>query len=293
MNLKNSLNVFYVIDKNFIIPFTVSLTSLLENNKDLDISVYVIHDLNEISVFLKTIKFFDKNYSINLHLLKFNNEIIEKIPNNFPGSKYISRATYFKLFFGELIPKNIDSGFYLDCDTIVTNSLLEISNLDFSSNLKGEEFSFLAVRDISEFDEIERINKLGIKLKSYFNAGVMLINLNKWRFDNVSNDLVNVLIKYQNHLEWLDQDVLNIHFANNYGNLNPKYNKFSSQKHPVMPTIIHFSGSSKPWQFTDISPYKYQFRKYLKLTPFQNHKIEKLTIKKVKEKYAKLLKSYL
>jgi lipopolysaccharide biosynthesis glycosyltransferase len=272
---KNVLNVFYVVDKNFITHFTVSLTSLLENNRNLHTSVYVIHDLDDKSVFDNIISFCKKKYNVILNIIEIDNSIFD----NLPITDNISKASYFRLLLADILPQNVLSGLYIDCDTIVTGSLqdlLEISFFDLGN--QNKEYSVLAVSDANGAKEVLRLNELGVDSKFYFNAGVLFINLKKWRNDGVSKKIIAMAEQYKDHLKWHDQDVLNIFFVNKSGILDAGYNGFASKLLPQMPIILHFNGSSKPWHYFNDGPYKSIYWKYLKMTPFKNEKFEEITI---------------
>ena len=281
MSLNNSLNVFFAVDKNYLIHFTVTLTSLLENNKDLDLTVFIIHDLDDTNLLNETVSFLHAAYKVNINLIRVDNSIFD----NFQITLYISKATYFRLLFADILPEYIQSGLYLDCDTIVTGSLRELANLDFINEFNENDYSILAVRDKNELIEIKRLKSLGIKTEMYFNAGVMMINLKQWREQKVSDKLILLAQNYKEHLLWWDQDVLNIFFRNKCGKMDNTYNEFPAKLLSMMPVIIHFSGSSKPWHYFNEHPYKSIYWKYLLLTPFKNEKFEKVTLKKVIKKY--------
>lgn len=291
MKLERSLNIFYVVDKNFIPHFTVSLTSLLENNKDLHISVYVIHDLQDASVLQPIIDFFSNKYSVRLNLKELDNQVFDNIPTNFAISTYISKAAYFRLLLTDIIPGTVRSGLYIDCDTIVTGSLKDLIDISFKTGNGMEEYSLMAVSDDNEVNDIERLKVLGIDTRFYFNSGVMLVNLEKWRAEDASAKLLQVTEEYRDHLKWLDQDVLNIYFINKTGRLKPIYNTIASVKSAAEPIILHFSGSSKPWHYMNRGPYKHIYWKYLRMTPFKNVQFEKVTLKKILKKYVSVIKS--
>ena len=287
MALNNSLNVFFAVDKNYLIHFTVTLASLLENNKDLNISVYIIHDFEDINQLEEVVFYFNSRYKVNINLIYVDNTIFD----NFQITLYISKATYFRLLFADILPANIMSGLYLDCDTVVTGSLRELINLDFTNTqINQDDNSILAVCDKNEKTEIDRLSKMGIQTNMYFNAGVMLINLKQWRIENVSDKLIDIANKFKEQLIWWDQDVLNIFFKNKCGRLKNTYNEFPTKLLSNVPIIIHFSGSSKPWHYFNNHPYKSIYWKYLYITPFKNEKFEKVTFKKVIKKYMLSLK---
>ena len=292
MKLGRSLNVFFTVDRNFIIHFTVTLTSLLENNKDLAVAVYVIHDLDDISIFNNVISFFNYKYSVKLNLVAIDKKIFNdlSISNDL---YYVTKAAYYRLLLADIIPSNVTSGLYVDCDTIVTGSLKELVSLNFFDKENNEEYSLLAVADERGENDIIRLSNLGILTQMYFNSGVMFLNLKKWRLDNASRELMKTAGEYKNHLKWVDQDVLNIYFKHKCGRLSAGYNKFSAKKSSEMPLIIHFSGAIKPWHYYNNDPYKYLYWKYLNLTPFKNQIFEKVTLKKVIIKHKEMLKKYL
>ena len=281
MSIRKTLNVFFSVDENYIIHFTAALTSLLENNKDLDICVYVIHDKKYREKIKQIEPFFDHQYNVTLNLLSVDNDVFKNVPT----SNYISEASYYRLLLADLIPETVNFGLYLDCDTIVTGSLSQLADPVFLSAIEKEKNYFIAVPDKGEESDIKRFKKIGLDINGYFNAGVMFIYLKKWRIDKVSIKLLHTLQEYEPYLEWHDQDVLNIYFKNKWGQLNDTYNKFVDKKLSELPKIIHFSGSSKPWHYLNYHPYKSLYWKYLNLTPFKDEKFEPVTIKKVIQKY--------
>ena len=281
MAINNSLNVFFAVDKKFLIHFAVTITSLLENNKDLNVTVYIVHDMDDISEIQFISNFLNNKYIVTIIPVFVDNSIF----NTFQVVHYISKATYFRFLFADILPENISSGLYLDCDIVVTGSLKEIIESDFLDINKGE-CSLLAISDKGEKAEMVRLkNTLSIETDMYFNAGVMYINLKKWREEKVGNKLIKIADKYKDLLVWSDQDVLNIYFRNTCGKLKDTYNMFTNQILKTIPVVIHFSGSSKPWHYLNNHPYKAQYWKYLNLTPFKNEKFEKVTLKKIIKKY--------
>ena len=289
MQTKKTLNVFLAVDKNYLPHFTVTLTSMLENNKDLDIRPFVVHDLEDTHPLDEIATFFQQTYQTTLNFITVDNSIFD----NFQITMYISKASYFRLLFADIIPPDVKCGLYIDCDTVVTGSLNELTTLSFKDNIKGTEYSLLGVSDANEAVETIRMKKINIHTHMYFNAGVLFINLEKWRNDKVSAKLITVAKEYKEHLQWWDQDVLNIFFCNQCGRMNSTFNTFPGQKLSTLPAVIHFTGSSKPWHYFDEHKYKAMYWKYLKLTPFKNEKFEKITVRKVYRKYKEKIKSAL
>ena len=285
----NTLNIFFVLDKNYIVPFTVTLTSILENNKDLEIQVFVLHELGQNDSLDLACKFFRDKYNQNINLINFE----DKYFNDFHISEHITKAGYFKLLLGQMIPETVISGLYLDCDIVVTGSLKEFCNYSFYDSAKDTETSLLAVTDVRAGKELNRLNKAGAAITSYFNTGVFYVNLKKWRAEHVAEKMIAIGQKYDKQLVYLDQDIMNIFFRTDYIELEETYNKDASIKHAERPIILHYFGNSKPWHFVDNSPYKRIYRKYLKMTPFKNLKSEGISLENFARKYVRLFRKKL
>lgn len=91
-------------------------------------------------------------------------------------SKRISMATYYRCILSKLLPTDIDRLLYLDCDIVIVGDISEYWNTPLS-----DETGVAAVADMG-CDEAARYEILKYPMEdSYFNAGVLLINLNYWR----------------------------------------------------------------------------------------------------------------
>ncbi|WP_442794613.1 glycosyltransferase family 8 protein [Pelobium manganitolerans] len=279
----NLLNIFFVLDKNYIVPFTVTLTSILENNKDLEIQAFVLHELGHNDTLELACKFFKDKYNLEIASISFE----DKYFNDFHIAEHITKAGYFKLLLGQMIPESVSCGLYIDCDIAVTGSLKEFCTLDFYDDAKGEETPLCAVTDVRATKEITRLNKAGANLVSYFNTGVFFANLKKWRADNAAEKMIAIGQQYDKNLVYVDQDVMNVYFKTNYKELNDKYNADAAVKHVQLPVILHYHGISKPWHFVDNSPYKHIYRKYLKMTPFKNVKQQGISLENFARKYVR------
>ncbi|WP_396126164.1 glycosyltransferase family 8 protein [Anaerobacillus sp. CMMVII] len=175
---------------------------------------------------------------------------------------YITKETYFRILLPELLSSKIKKVLYLDCDLIVKKDISELWNTDI------KKYILAAVDESSMFGSGRRRRlkkELGISKRSrYFNAGVLLLNLKKWRKDGVSERIVNYLKRHPK-LTFMDQDALNAVLHNEWHQLDYKWNYTTyhwDQFPHVKPAIIHFCGWRKPWN-SDIR-YKEEYFKYLK-----------------------------
>ena len=142
--------------------------------------------------------------------------------------------------------------------------------------------------------------RLGFKLEdTYINSGFLLINLKKWRKNDVEEKFIQFMIENQDKFYFHDQGVLNNVFKNQFLILNPKYNilgfflKFEdydlAKKYSVIkgeyyskeivnqarqnPIFLHFAGDGGPWRFK-IHPYRDLYVEYGEMAGFNDELIE-------------------
>lgn len=191
---------------------------------------------------------------------------------------HISIATYYRVLLPELFP-HLDKILYIDSDTIINASLQELWDTDI------HEYFAAAVQDSGAHDEMHA-HKLGLPDGTkYFNAGVLLINLKKWREYDVTKKLMTRIRSEQHLLKFWDQDALNAELWSHTKMLGPKFNLMvhflkpdhqsiytdrditEAQKNPV---IIHYNSGDKPWlKYCQNSMKKY-YRSYWRVSEWRN-----------------------
>lgn len=269
------MHIFFSADKNYIIPLSTTIISIIENNKFENIFFHIANigfDKEEKTALSEIVTKNGKEISF----YDINPTIFNSLPS---PHGYLSNATYIRLFISDFLPKSINKIIYLDCDTIINDSLSTLWNI----NLEGHPIA--AVLDSYSFN-IEHYNRLHIPMKNgYFNAGVMLINIDYWRQHNITKQCIDFANNYPERIAFEDQDIMNYVFNENKINLPLKYNAIctyffkekvvpfelwdelkEAQKHPV---IIHFTWI-KPWFYEGLDhPYAKEFFKYQSLTKWK------------------------
>jgi lipopolysaccharide biosynthesis glycosyltransferase len=282
--MNRELNVVFTIDDKFVQHFSVTLVSLLENNKDITFKLYVIHDIVDPTLLNTTLAFVERKYGVGVNLITISSSVFSRFRTNL----HYSKAVYFRLMLTELIPLSVEKLLFLDADTVITGSLHEMADYQFRNLM------VLGVSDHGFEGHIERLNKMGFPVTRYFNAGVLLINLKGWRQKDAAHDLMQLADQYMDKLAWWDQDLLNMYFFDSWDYMDSKYNSIGEVlPHVDIPTVIHYSGPFKPWLYLHNPPYKKLYWDYLKLTPFSNADYPDLTLKNILvKKYYKLKQSY-
>lgn len=131
-------------------------------------------------------------------------------------------GTMFRCSLPELLP-NLNRIIYLDADLFVNRDIKELWDVDIC------EYCLAGVADegvdIHNYPKI--LNKYpGIKKESYFNAGVLYMNLKKLReFGNLKKLVVDFLVENP-EVGLPDQDALNVLFHNKVLYLDGSWNQF-------------------------------------------------------------------
>ena len=301
MYMAISMDIVCSTDCCYVMQTGIMLTSLFENNREADIRVLVLHngiDSNSLTLIERIA--YDYGQKIKFYLV--DESLFSAFPigrdgqNTHVGTSY---ATYYRLFLSELLPDDINCVLYLDGDIIVTDSLNELWATDMHDK------AIAAVPD-SYNNKIEHYNRLHYpQPMGYFNAGVLLINLDYWRDNNVADAFCQYASARPDSLYCHDQDILNYVFRESKITLPLRYNMLNEYwfdiRHSVVswefesqmlygqqhPAIIHFTGLPKPWFSNCRHPMKPEFEHYRAMTPWRDVKERKWwTLKYCLEKMA-------
>ncbi|MBO5327151.1 MAG: glycosyltransferase family 8 protein [Clostridia bacterium] len=209
------LGVLYACDENYAPWAGISMYSLFENNKDIDaLTVYCVTD--RVSDASRE-KLADQAARYKRELIFVDaTEIVEQIKAlNIPSYRG-SYTTNFRLFFHTFVREDIERLLYVDCDTVVTGSLAPLQTLDMGDKVVG------VVRDSLT---VQYKTLLGFSPdEPYFNAGILLIDVPKWKEQQITqktlDHIQNVRARYCNP----DQDLLNLVLKDHIYLLSPAYN---------------------------------------------------------------------
>lgn len=276
MTTKQTITIFFSCDDNYIPFLAVSIKSLIENankNYNYNINILNCNDINYKNKQLLKKEFETKNVFINF--VDVENEINKLNKTNLLTRDYYSKAIFYRLFISQLFP-DLDKAIYLDCDIVVKDDISKLYNTDIGENYVGA-VADEAVLAVPEFVEYVK-NKIGIAdNEQYFNSGVLLLNLKKFKeiffFERFKAVLQEVAFNIAP-----DQDYLNLICKGNVYYLNNKWNKMPLNDNDKNPSIIHYNLHFKPWHLDNI-PYEQEFWNYAKKTSFYNH------IKNIKDNY--------
>src|SRR5690606_22778049 len=130
--------------------------------------------------------------------------------------RWISQAAYLKLLAPGLLPSGAARVIVLDADVIVQSDLQPLWAAPMGDRL------LLAVQDfgcpyVSCSFGIRRYRELGLEADApYFNSGVMLLDLERWRAEEMASRSLQYLDSHAAELRCHDQEALNAVAANRW-----------------------------------------------------------------------------
>jgi lipopolysaccharide biosynthesis glycosyltransferase len=169
----------------------------------------------------------------------------------FSTLQHISTATYARLLISSKLPDRVDRVLYLDADILVLDDLAPIWEVD----LEGAVLGAVVDERLSTHIKIGNTSLAGLpRVRNYFNAGVLLIDLARWRAERIAEKALGYLERCP-HSPYSDQDALNVACDGLWKKLDPRWNYYQIDlQKPISdlsaaqrPGIVHFQGWSKPW----------------------------------------------
>ena len=278
--MENNLDVipiFFAIDDGYVPFLAVALESLIENSsKQYYYSIKVLYTNISEENKKKINKY--KRENVNIEFVDLN-YYIEKVKDKLYTRDYYTNTTYFRLFIANLYPQ-YNKAIYLDSDIVVLGDIAELYNQDIGDNLVAAAPDDV-IQTIKVFQEYaEKV--VGVSdYRNYFNAGILLMNLDEFRkFD--FQDKFLYLLETIKFTVAQDQDYLNRLCKGKVKIIDKAWDKMPIANDDFDDKdlkIIHYNLADKPWHYDNIR-YKDYFWKYAKKTEYYNE------ICKIKENYS-------
>ena len=227
---------------------------------------------------------------LNKRLEKFDSEIINCRVTSEQISRYktdISYTVFLRYFIADFVQE--DKALYLDCDLVVTKNLDDL----FATEL--QDYPLAAIRDFGGKAYFGR---------EIFNAGVLLINNDLWKQEQMTQRLIDLTIEWHDKVDQADQSILNMLFENRWLELDFDYNhivihkQFTDYQLPAgqdYPAIIHYLSHRKPWKDLAAQTYRDVWWYYHNLEwtelgqNYHLHPLQKSHIYPTKEPFACLI----
>lgn len=248
----DKIAICYAPDENYAGLTTVSMVSALKNSGREEIEFIIVYSQLSDST-IEKINSVKQIKNCIIRYIKVDNDEFK----NFPLANWVTSATWYRAKIAELCP-DCDKILYLDCDTMVLDSLTDLFKIDLGDNYLG----------VSCWEKDRPY--LNLKSHKYFNAGVLLINCKKWREDHVFELIKHHIKHWKTEIKYADQDVLNIIADEKKIEFSEEYNygeNYITNERTLSPKIVHFIGTN-PNRFDCLHSMKHIWNQYARLTPF-------------------------
>jgi lipopolysaccharide biosynthesis glycosyltransferase len=257
-------------DSSYLLPLAVMLRSVVDNvARDRHVDVYILHssvtaaERDRVTSGLPAARLSVRWVSVD-----------ESALAGVPLWGRMSVATYFKLLIADCLPTKIERAIWLDCDLLVNCDITELWDIDL------HDLPVAAAQDrlvplASSRGGIRYRARLGISDDAkYFNAGVMLIDLARWRAARVAERTLDYLRAHWKSVAFWDQEGLNVALAGRWVQLSPRWNRNVSipgdRAHGNLDgCILHFAGRLKPWLYKIRDPEFSLYLNYLDRTAWK------------------------
>lgn len=258
------LSIACAINHSYVLPLAVMLESLKQHlSSSLRPELYLIHagipqsSLDVISSIVET-------HSIVL---------TEAQLSAAPQSPRFPREASAPLLLPELLPAALDRVLFLDADILVLKDLAELWETPLDQHVLAA-VQDAAVPRCSAPRGVKGWQTLGIPADAhYFNCGVLLIHLGRWREREVTRRAVQYLETTREPIDFLHQEALNAILWNDWKALDSQWNLLASlagrRYAPAAsaawrrPGIVHFAGRMKPWRAPVGGPFNAPYQEVL------------------------------
>ncbi|HEY3673015.1 MAG TPA: glycosyltransferase family 8 protein [Acidimicrobiia bacterium] len=212
--MSDPIVVAIAADTNFSKQLAVVIASLSRVTGDRPHAVFVLHDGYTVELQAKVEQVAGTDVDLVWTDVSPSRAVTDAL---LPG--HLPSATLYRLRLEELLPETIERVIYLDADTIVRRSLAPLWELDLDDRLAG------GVRDawINWSAQALPWRALGVSPQlPYFNCGVLLIPLGRWREHDVSAQALRLAGEYR--FQDGDQGAINVTLDGAWWQLDPRWN---------------------------------------------------------------------
>jgi lipopolysaccharide biosynthesis glycosyltransferase len=252
----SQLHIACATEGDYVAHSAVMLHSLLTTATDLSVRVHYLHGpgFSPADEDLLAEMVQGKGGAISFV------EVPDELCRGLPTEGFTRKATWYRIFLPDLFP-DLDRALFLDLDLIVTESLRALWETDLDGHCVA------AVTNVLPRHYADALAMAGFDSRTYFNAGVLLMDLAKMREDACTEAMVDYGVSNADRLVLRDQDALNAVLGDRRLPLAPRWNCMNSffaypwsaeifdpaalEEAKRNPAVRHFEGPgiNKPWHY--------------------------------------------
>ena len=251
-------HICYNVNDAFIMIMGASVVSVLENNKDMSFVVHIFTDGYSADNGEK-IKKMAEMWKCCCVLYKY--DMTPFLDFHIKVERF-SRITYGRIYMPKVLAGKAKRFIYIDADVMCLKSIKALYNWD----MEGKPMGAVSERPRSV---VSTCQFLKLKNGKYFNDGVMLVDVDQWNKDDITEKAFAYQREPKKRFSGQSQDVLNLVFDGSNYFLPIDYNRLGGGTHTDEKTVfVHWTGRRKPWQMV-LTAFDAQWRKYNELSPWE------------------------
>ena len=247
--MKDTVQIFFACDDNFVKYTVVALHSIIKHsNPERKYRVHILHTNISEQMMEHVNALANDNFEISFVDVT---DYLQSISEKLPVRHYYTKTTYFRLFIADMFPE-YSKALYVDSDTVTRTDIAKLYDTDIGD-------CYLAAAHEQAMEQVdvygtycERV--VGVNRHSFFNAGLILINCEKFREVNMLDKFIDALSEYT-FVVTQDEDYLNLLCKDRVYWLDQRWNTELTEG-IVYPydvkaeaNIVHYIMANKPWHY--------------------------------------------
>jgi lipopolysaccharide biosynthesis glycosyltransferase len=295
---REPISIVSASDDNYAMPLAVTIRSAIDRlSSGQPLHVYILDGgLTDESK-----RRLERSWSAPQVAVHWLQPPVEQIAD-LKTENHLNLVTYLRLFMPAMLPADLERVLFLDADMLIQENLggLWKTELGEAPIAAVQDYftPYLNTREAvgrptvcDRFPDkclpVPNYRELGLSAKAaYFNAGVMVVNLRKWREIGVLKRATTLVRENWEHVRYCDQYALNVLFSEEWKLLDARWNQnsnlwvwrgpddtaFAPETYRQLrddPWIVHFTWTRKPWHYGCTHPYTRAFFKCVDRTDWR------------------------
>ena len=248
--IDENINIAICVDDNYCQHISPMLYSIDKNTHE-KVDVYLIYYKLKPESLEYIVRLNEVLTNVEIKIRKLKDYHYERL-SLFKETKLPTEA-YFRLLLPELLPE-IKRVLYLDVDMLILNDLKELYQTKLGNNVMGVVRDFPFTNDKNSWAYF----LLGDAGERYFNSGMLLLNLEVMRKNNIVEKFIKFISETSQYYFLGDQDAFNVFFFYDVKVLGNE-NNYIAENQSILEktnfdvTIMHYCGFSdpKPWKLNE------------------------------------------
>jgi lipopolysaccharide biosynthesis glycosyltransferase len=202
-----------------------------------------------------------------------------------PGRGAFSRAVFRRLFLDRVLPSEYTRIVAIDADMLIrAPGLGRLAAIDLGGAPIAAAYDMIFLMDFNGGALARKFlaHRLSLGLTPdtpYFNAGLMVIDREKWRGADIGERAMRAFLDHPARHTLMEQSALNELIAGDFAPLSPRYNFMGDffllgLEAKIDPIVLHFVNRPKPWdleQWLGETRYARAYRDWFATSPWPDY----------------------